>query len=89
VVNTSDAISGETTLFAPGIAAAKDHIIIDNPSDAILGDGRRHTRHLQLQETMEVVVVRITCGNNTLEKSLGVFSVMMLALNQESTSAQK
>jgi len=72
-INTSNVISGETTLFAPGVTVVKDQIAVDSPSDVIFGDARRRDRHLYANGTlgtMEVVVVRITCGTNSVTKSL-------------------
>jgi len=70
VVNTSNVISGETTLFAPGMAIVNDQITVDRPSDVVLGDNMRRDRRLQSQGTMQVVIVRISCDSNSVTKSL-------------------
>ena len=61
-LDLSDAVSGETTLFAPGLAVIQEEAVIQDASQAVFGEAtRRRDRHLAVKGGLDVVVVRITC----------------------------
>lgn len=64
-------VSGETTLFAPGLTVlVDDQAVLEDPTGVVLGDGRRRHRNLAVQGTLKMTVVRVTCGGNRVSKSL-------------------
>jgi len=62
-IDLSGAVSGDTTLFAEEINVINDQMVIETPSTAVFGNSGRRSRHLEVSGTLDVVVVRITCGD--------------------------
>ena len=62
-LDLSVAVSGETTLFAPGLAVIHEAAVIQDPSQAVFGETtRQRDRHLSVAGGLDVVVVRISCS---------------------------
>ena len=62
-LDLSDAISGETTLFAPGLAVIHEEAVIQDASQAVFGEANNNNRrHLAaVAGGLAVVVVRVSC----------------------------
>jgi hypothetical protein len=70
-LDLSNATSGETTLYAPGMAVLDEKIVFSDASQAVFGTtATQSDRRLAATGVREVVVVRITCGANVVSKSL-------------------
>jgi len=75
-LDLSDVVSGDTTVFAPGMAVVDGQLVLLSPSEAVFGrSGRRHYNRELVRAssgTLAVVVVRISCSSGQqVTKSLG------------------
>jgi Gametolysin peptidase M11 len=71
-LDLSNATSGETTLFAPGMSIHDNSMLRLNLSQAVLGQSSNlyRDRRLATSGDLQVVVVRITCGDKVVNNSL-------------------
>jgi Gametolysin peptidase M11 len=71
-LDLSRAVSSETTLFAEGMAVVDVSAVVPAGSTPVFGQAnRRRDRQLQQRSgTIQVVVVRITCGFNQVTRDL-------------------
>jgi len=69
-VNLTEAVNGESTLFAPDMAVVDNKVSFPDESKVEFGRNKKRDRRLAVNGNINVVVVRVTCGSLTVSNSL-------------------